>query len=59
MKEHENQESKIKLNSKDCKVSGEKRNYLIFSDAQLEFIEKNQSIIDVEFTEEEKNFSFI
>lgn len=33
--------------------------YLIFSDAQLEFIEKNQSIIDVEFTEEEKNFKFI
>lgn len=37
----------------------EQRQYLIFSDAQLDFIYENQSIIDVEFTEEEKNFSFI
>lgn len=35
------------------------RQYLVFTDAQLAFIEANQAIIDVEFTEEEKNFSFI
>jgi len=35
------------------------RQYLIFSDAQLDFIYENQAILDVEFTEEEKNFSFI
>jgi hypothetical protein len=35
------------------------RQYLIFSDAQFDFIYENQAIIDVEFTEEEKNFRFI
>lgn len=35
------------------------RQYLVFTDAQFDFIYENQTIIDVEFTEEEKNFSFI
>jgi hypothetical protein len=35
------------------------KRYLIFSDAQLEFIEKHQRVLDVEFTEEEKKLSFI
>lgn len=35
------------------------RKHLVFTDAQFDFIYENQAIIDVEFTEEEKNFSFI
>lgn len=35
------------------------RQYLIFSDAQIEFIEANQKKLDIEFTEEEKKLSFI
>lgn len=37
----------------------ERRRYLIFSDAQFEFIEANQKKLDIEFTEEEKKLSFI
>mgnify|MGYP003501515453 FL=1 len=35
------------------------RQYLIFSDAQFDLIYENQKVIDLEFTEEEKNFRFI
>lgn len=35
------------------------RQYLIFSDAQIQFIEANQTKLDIEFTEEEKKLSFI
>lgn len=35
------------------------KQHLIFSDAQIEFIEKHQKTLDIEFTEEEKNFCFI
>lgn len=35
------------------------RQYLVFTDAQLAFIEANQTKLDIEFTEEEKKLSFI
>jgi len=41
------------------KNNGEQREYLIFSDAQLDLIYKYQIEIDVEFSEDDKNFSFI
>lgn len=40
-------------------LTDEDRQYLIFSDAQIEFIEANQKKLDIEFTEEEKKLSFI
>lgn len=59
MKEYGNYENEILAKGKDCKVSGEKRNYLIFSDAEFDLIYESQKELDVEFTEEEKNFSFL
>jgi len=35
------------------------RIYLVFSDAELDLIYKHQKEIDVEFSEDEKNFSFV
>lgn len=35
------------------------RQYLVFTDAQIQFIEANQTKLDIEFTEEEKKLSFI
>lgn len=35
------------------------RKHLVFTDAQLAFIEANQTKLDIEFTEEEKKLSFI
>ena len=40
-------------------TKGESRTYLIFSDAEFDLIYDNQKEIDVEFTEEEKNFCFL
>ncbi len=37
----------------------EQREYLVFSDAQFDLIYKHQKEIDVEFSEDEKNFKFI
>lgn len=59
MKKGDKRKKEIIAKAKHCKKNGEKRDYLIFSDAALNLIYENQKVIDVEFSEEEKNFSFI
>lgn len=41
------------------KITDERKKYLVFSDAQIDFIDKHQKKINIEFSEDEKNFSFI